>query len=126
MLLVEPGAASAGAGLPAASAGPFPVRRLLFEVLIFEARWAAASSARPALSGLRAVLLRDSKKLLLPDESPVDVPGVAAAPGARPLPLLTMGLVVRALLLRNSFCVFCSLLGLPRLEVLPVAASASV
>ena len=61
MLLVEAGAASAGAGLPAASAGPFPVRRLLFEVLIFEARWAAASSVTLALSGVRAVLLRDSK-----------------------------------------------------------------
>ena len=115
MLLVEPGAASAG---------PFPVRRLLFDVLIFEARWAVASSVTAALSGVRAVLLRDSKKLLLPDGSPVGVPGVTAAPGARPLPLLTMGLVVRALLLRNSFCVFCSLVGLPRLEVLPYCRQA--
>ena len=44
-----------------------------------------------------------------------DSRGVMVATGVRPLlPLLTMGLVVRVLLLRDSLNVLCSLLGLPR------------
>ncbi len=100
--VVEGGTASGDAGVLAALVGPMPVRRLLLGVLTFPTLWAAVPSAAAALPSVRAVLLRDSKKLLLPDGSPAGAPGVTAAPGVRPVPLLTMGLVVRVLLLRDS------------------------
>lgn len=71
-------------------------------VSTFPAPWAAASSAVAAPPSVRAMLLRDSKKLLLPDVSPAGVLGVTVAPGVRPAPWLTIGLVVRVLLLRDS------------------------
>ena len=102
MLVVEAGVASGDAGLLAELAGPLPVPGLLLGVLTFPAPWAAASSAVAAPPSVRAVLLRDSKKLLLPDVSPGGGLGVMAMPGVRPVPLLTRGLVVRVLLLRDS------------------------